>query len=124
MEEGQVWEAAMFAAHRRLRGLTVVIDANNSQVDGPIDSVTTLEPLADKWRAFGWRVAELDGHDVEALWRALAARHDGPEPFVIVARTQISGGLRAIPPTVDGHFIKLDAALQAAITSELEAAIA
>jgi transketolase len=124
MEEGQVWEAAMFAAHRRLGRLAVVIDANNSQVDGPVDSVTTLEPLADKWRAFGWRVAELDGHDVEALWRALAARHGGPEPLAIVARTQISGGLRAIPPTVDGHFIKLDAALQAAITSELEAAIA
>jgi transketolase len=124
MEEGQIWEAAMFAAHRQLGRLTVVIDANNSQVDGPVDSVTTLEPLADKWRAFGWRVAELDGHDVEALWRAFSARHDGPEPFAIVARTQILGRLRAIPPTVDGHFIKLDAALKAAITSELEAAIA
>jgi transketolase len=124
MEEGQVWEAAMFAAHRHLGRLAVVIDANNSQVDGPVDSVTTLEPLADKWRAFGWRVAELDGHDVEALRRGLAARHDGPQPFAIVARTQILGRLRAIPPTVDGHFIKLDAALQAAITSELEAAIA
>jgi transketolase len=124
MEEGQIWEAAMFAAHRQLGRLTVVIDANNSQVDGPVDSVTTLEPLADKWRAFGWRVAELDGHNVEALWRAFSARHDGPEPFAIVARTQILGRLRAIPPTVDGHFIKLDAALKAAITSELEAAIA
>ena len=114
----------MFAAHRRLGRLIVVIDANNSQVDGPVDSVTTLEPLADKWRAFGWRIAEVDGHDVEALRRTFAARHDGPEPFVIIARTQILGRLLAIPPTVDGHFIKLDAALKAAITSELEAAIA
>lgn len=124
MEEGQVWEAAMFAAHRRLGRLMVVIDGNNSQVDGPVTSVTTLEPLADKWRAFGWRVADVDGHDIEALRRAFAARHDGLEPFVVVARTQILGGLRAIPSTVDGHFIKLDAALKAAITSELEAAIA
>jgi transketolase len=124
MEEGQVWEAAMFAAHRRLGRLVVVIDANNSQVDGTVASITTLEPLPDKWRAFGWRAAEVDGHDVEALRRAFAARRDGPEPFVIVARTRISGGLRALPPTVDGHFIKLDAALRAAITSELEAAIA
>jgi transketolase len=124
MEEGQVWEAAMFAAHRRLGRLTAVIDANNSQVDGPVTSVATLEPLADKWRAFGWRVAEVDGHDVEALRRAFAARNEGSEPLVIVARTQILGRLRAIPPTVDGHFIKLDPALQAAITSELEAAIA
>jgi transketolase len=80
--------------------------------------------LADKWRAFGWRVADVDGHDIKALRLAFAARQDGIEPFVIVARTQILGGLRAIPPTVDGHFIKLDAALKAAITSELEAAIA
>lgn len=124
MEEGQVWEAAIFAAHRRLGRLMVVIDANNSQVDGPVTSVTTLEPLADKWRAFGWRVADVDGHDIKALRLAFAARQDSLEPFVVVARTQILGGLRAIPPTVDGHFIKLDAALKAAITSELEAAIA
>jgi transketolase len=114
----------MFAAHRRLGRLSVVIDANDSQVDGAVASVTTLEPLAEKWRAFGWRVAEVDGHDVDALWRAFAARHDGFEPFVIIARTQISGRLRAVPPTVDGHFIKLDAALKAAITTELEAALA
>ena len=59
----------MFAAHNRDRmgRLVAVIDANNSQVDGPVTSVTTLEPLADKWRAFGWRVAEVDGHDVDAL---------------------------------------------------------
>jgi transketolase len=123
MEEGQVWEAAMFAAHRCLDRLFVVIDANNSQVDGPVTSVTTIEPLADKWRAFGWRVAEVDGHDVEALWRALTSRAEGA-PLVVIARTEITGRLRAIPPTVDGHFIKLDGALQAAIVRELEAALA
>jgi transketolase len=124
MEEGQVWEAAMFAAHRRLDRLVVVVDANNSQVDGPVTSVTTLEPLAEKWRAFGWRVAEVNGHDVEALWQAFAFRHEGAGPLVIIARTDILGGIRAIPPTVDGHFIKLDPALQAAILGELEAALA
>ena len=124
MEEGQVWEAAMFAAHRRLSRLAVVIDANNSQVDGTVASVTTLEPLCDKWRAFGWRVAEIDGHDVKELWRAFAARHDGLGPLVIIARTQITGRLRAVPANVDGHFIKLDPALRVAITTELEAALA
>lgn len=124
MEEGQVWEAAMFAAHRRLDNLVVVIDANNSQVDGPVTFVTTIEPLADKWRAFGWRVAEVDGHDVEALSRAFASRHDGDGPLVVIARTEILGRLHAIPPTVDGHFIKLDAALKAAILNELEATLA
>jgi transketolase len=124
MEEGQVWEAAMFAAHRRLARLVVVIDANNSQVDGPVTSVTTLEPLAEKWRAFGWRVADVDGHDVEALARALASRHDGAAPLAVIARTEILGRVHAIPPTVDGHFIKLDGNLKAAIMRELEAALA
>jgi transketolase len=124
MEEGQVWEAAMFAAHRKLDRLVVVIDANNSQVDGPVTSVTTLEPLAEKWRAFGWRVAEVDGHDVEALWQAFASRHDGAGPLVVIAHTDILGRMRAIPPTVDGHFIKLDGELTRAIMRELEAALA
>ncbi|HUZ32813.1 MAG TPA: thiamine pyrophosphate-dependent enzyme [Xanthobacteraceae bacterium] len=124
MEEGQIWEAAMFAAHRQLDRLVAVIDANNSQVDGPVTSVTTLEPLAEKWRAFGWRVAEVDGHDVVALAQAFASRHDGGGPLALIARTEILGRMRAIPPTVDGHFIKLDADLKAAIMRELETALA
>lgn len=126
MQEGQVWEAAMFAAHHRDRmgRLFVVIDANNSQVDGPVTSVTTLEPLAEKWRSFGWRVADVDGHDVEALSRALSRREDDSSPYVVIARTDTSGRLRSIPPTVDGHFIKLDAALEQAVIAELQDALA
>jgi transketolase len=126
MEEGQVWEAAMFAAHHhhRMGRVVVVIDANNSQVDGPVTSVTTIDPLAEKWRSFGWRVVEIDGHDVEALASAFASRSADGGPLAVIARTEIRGRLRAIPPTVDGHFIKLDAALEQAITSELEAALA
>jgi transketolase len=125
MEEGQVWEAAMFASHhrRRMGRLTAVIDANNSQVDGPVTSVTTVEPLAEKWRAFGWRVADVDGHDVEALLAAFACREEESEPLVVIARTDILGRVRSLPPTVDGHFIKLDADLQRALTAELEAAL-
>jgi transketolase len=125
MEEGQVWEAAMFASHHRNRmgRLTTIIDANNSQVDGAIASVTTIEPLADKWRAFGWRVADIDGHDVEALLSAFASRADDSEPLVVIARTDILGRVRSLPPTVDGHFIKLDAGLQSALAAELEAAL-
>jgi len=67
LEEGQVWEAALFAAHHRLDRLTVLLDANNSQVDGPVDTITTLEPIAAKWSAFGWRVWDVDGHDVSAV---------------------------------------------------------
>ncbi|MBO0751403.1 MAG: transketolase, partial [Bradyrhizobiaceae bacterium] len=125
MEEGQVWEAAMFASHHRSRmaPLTAVIDANNSQVDGTVTSVTTIEPLAEKWRAFGWRVADVDGHDVEALSSALSSRGGDAEPLVVIARTDILGRMRSLPPTVDGHFIKLDAGLQRALTAELEAAV-
>jgi transketolase len=124
LQEGQIWEAAMFAAHNRDRmgRLVAVIDANNSQVDGPVTSVTTLEPLADKWRAFGWRVAEVDGHDLEALCGAFESGVDG-SPLVVIARTEITGGLKAIPPTIDGHFMKLDADLARAMTEELEASL-
>jgi transketolase len=123
MEEGQVWEAAMFAAHRRLGRLIAIVDANGSQVDGPVPSVTTLEPLVEKWRSFGWQAVEVDGHDVAALSSALASR--GCEcPFVLIARTQILGRLRSLPQTLDGHFIKLDRDLERAILSELETAIA
>lgn len=125
MEEGQIWEAAMFASHHRHRmgRLTVVIDANNSQVDGTVTSVTTIEPLADKWRAFGWRIADVDGHDVEALLAAFASSEADAKPLAVIARTDILGGVRSLPPTVDGHFIKLDADLQRALTAELEAAL-
>ncbi|HKW26383.1 MAG TPA: 1-deoxy-D-xylulose-5-phosphate synthase N-terminal domain-containing protein, partial [Terriglobales bacterium] len=100
MQEGQTWEAAMFAAHNRHRmgRLVMVVDANGSQVDGPVLSVLPIEPLAGKWRSFGWRVLEVDGHDVDALSTAIAS--------------------------ADGHFIKLDPALERALLAELEAALA
>lgn len=123
-QEGQIWEAAMFAAHNRDRmsRLVAVIDANNSQVDGPVTSVTTLEPLADKWRAFGWRVAEVDGHDLDALCGAFESGAYGA-PLAVIARTEITGRLKSIPPTIDGHFMKLDAGLVRAMTEELETSL-
>jgi transketolase len=122
LQEGQIWEAAMFAAHNRDRmgPLVAVIDANNSQVDGPVTSVTTLEPLADKWRAFGWRVAEVDGHDLDALCGAFERGADG-DPLAVIARTEITGRMKSIPPTIDGHFMKVDPGLARALTRELEA---
>jgi transketolase len=124
LEEGQTWEAAMFASHHQLGRLTAILDANNSQVDGPTTFVTTLEPMADKWRAFGWRVAEVDGHDVAALARALEPAAEATAPLIVIARTDILGKLRAIPRTADGHFLKLDPALRQAIEIELERALA
>ena len=109
----------MFATHHELSNLVAVIDANNSQVDGTITSVTSIEPLVDKWRAFGWHVEEVDGHDVEALLEAFSALSRG-RPLVVIARTSIIGRMKSFPPSVDGHFIKLDPALQSAVVAELK----
>jgi len=119
LQEGQVWEAAMFAGHHRLAQLTVLLDANNSQVDGPVDSITTIEPVAAKWQAFGWDAADLDGHDVGAIAAALARPADRPR--VLVCRTSTRHGLACLPPDADGHFIKLPADLAAAASAELSA---
>jgi len=121
LEEGQVWEAALFAAHHRLDRLTVLLDANNSQVDGPVDSITTLEPIAAKWSAFGWRAWDLDGHDVSALRAALgsAGAAGGGRPSVLVCRTSTRHGMACLPADADGHFIKLPPDLSAAAVREL-----
>jgi transketolase len=124
LEEGQVWEAAMFAAHHRLGALTVLLDANDSQVDGPVSSITTIEPIADKWHSFGWAAYDVDGHDVSAVDEAVTAAVAESRPAVVICRTSTTHGLTALPPDADGHFIKLPADLAAAATAELEARLA
>jgi transketolase len=122
LQEGQVWEAALFAAHHRLDRLVVLLDANNSQVDGPVDSITTIEPIAAKWSAFGWHVQDLDGHDVGAVSAALAEAGAQPgRPSVLVCRTSTGHGLDCLPPEADGHFIKLPPELAQAAIEELTA---
>ncbi|GAA3527417.1 1-deoxy-D-xylulose-5-phosphate synthase N-terminal domain-containing protein [Amycolatopsis ultiminotia] len=120
LEEGQLWEAALFAAHHRLGRLVVLLDANNSQVDGPVDGITTLEPIAEKWAAHGWHVADVDGHDLDALRRAYADALSDDRPSVIVARTSTRHGLDCLPPDADGHFIKLPPDLANRAFAELE----
>ncbi len=121
LQEGQVWEAAMFAGHHRLARLTVLLDANNSQVDGPVDTITTIEPIAEKWRAFGWDATGVDGHDAATVAAALAAGADAGRPQVIICRTSTRHGLACLPPDADGHFIKLPPELAGAAAAELTA---
>lgn len=88
VEEGQVWEAAMTAYHRRLDNLVAFLDYNRLQIDGDVKDVKSLDDLPAKWRAFGWHVIEIDGHDMEAILRALdEARMAKGRPTMIVAHT-------------------------------------
>ena len=66
-DEGQVWEAAMFASHNELGNITAIIDRNGYQVDGRTEEVLRLEPLGSKWKSFGWKVSEIDGHNMEQI---------------------------------------------------------
>jgi transketolase len=120
MQEGQVWEAAMFAAHHPLDRLVVLVDCNNSQVDGPVSDVIGIEPLAAKWRSFGWSVHDVYGHDVTSIAGALTAALSQPAPAVVLARTSVTQGVEALPPDTDGHFIKLPDSLAQAVIGELE----
>jgi transketolase len=93
-EEGQVWEASMAAAHYRLDNLTAFLDYNGYQIDGPVGEVMSPEPLPDKWRAFGWHVVSIDGHDIGAILDAVEeARATRGRPTMIVARTTKGKGV-------------------------------
>jgi transketolase len=87
-QEGQVWEAAMTAGHYRLDTLTALVDRNGLQAMGRTEERMSVEPLAAKWQAFGWRTFEIDGHDMGAICGALeeAAAVTG-RPSAIIART-------------------------------------
>lgn len=96
MQEGQVWEAAMSAAHHKLDRVIAIVDRNGFQLDGEVDDIIGIEPIADKWRAFGWRVVEVDGHDVEALREVLhEAKNREPDgiPTCIIAKTSKGKGV-------------------------------
>ncbi len=88
LNEGQNWEAAMSAAHFGLDNITAIVDRNHFQNDGPGDEIMRIEPLADKWAAFGWGVHEVNGHDVGAVAQTLcAARETRGAPQVVIAET-------------------------------------
>jgi transketolase len=88
IQEGQIWEAAMLAAHYKLDNLVAFLDHNGLQIDGPITEVMSPEPVADKWRAFGWNVLVINGHKIQEIAGALAkARETKGKPTMIIAET-------------------------------------
>ena len=93
-EEGQIWEAAMFAVHHKLDNLVAMTDWNGMQIDGPIETVTGIEELNEKWLAFGWDVIVAEGHDYESILNAfqIARKQDG-KPKMILFKTEMGHGV-------------------------------
>ena len=103
-DEGQVWEAAMSAAHYDLNNLVAIVDRNRIQNDRFTDDVMKLEPLASKWRAFGWRVLEVDGHDIGQVRDALRqAGRTRNRPTMVLARTVKGRGVSMMENNPDFH---------------------
>lgn len=87
-DEGQVWEAAMLASHYKLDKLTAIVDRNGLQIDGPTEKIMCLEPIAGKWKAFGWHVIEIDGNKIEEIISALdEAKSIRGRPTAVIAHT-------------------------------------
>lgn len=104
LQEGEVWEAAMFAAHYKLDNIVAVLDYNGLQIDGAVCDVMNIEPVAAKWKAFNWNVLEIDGHDfmqiIESL-ESMRTRHG--KPSIIIARTVKGKGVSFMENVVDFH---------------------
>lgn len=93
-EEGQIWEAAMFALHHKLDNLVAMTDWNGMQIDGPIETVSGIEELNEKWLAFGWDVIVADGHDFESILNAFQlARKANGKPKMILFKTEMGHGV-------------------------------
>jgi transketolase len=103
-QEGQVWEAAMTASHYKLDNLCAIIDNNGLQIDGHCCNVMCIEPLVQKWEAFGWNVIDINGHDMEAIVRALdEAGTVTAKPTMIIARTIKGKGVSFFEGKVEYH---------------------
>ncbi len=120
-QEGQVWEAAMFAAHRNLDNLVAIVDHNKLQIDGRIDDVCSPEDLGDKFRAFGWQVFVCNGNDIEAALDTLnsAKEAKGGKPKVIVAETTKGKGVSFMEDQAGWHGKAPNAEQTAAALAEL-----
>jgi transketolase len=107
-QEGQIWEAAMFAAQHRLDNLLVITDFNKMQIDAKVEEIISLEPLVEKWRAFGWEVFEMNGHDWDEIYHTInKAIEVKDKPSMIVAHTVKARGNLCYENRVECHFISI-----------------
>ena len=122
MQEGATWEAAMSAAHFGLDGLVALVDCNGIQADGPM--VLDMEPVAAKWRAFGWETAEIDGNDMSSVVGALAAcRVRDGRPKAVILRTLPGKGVARIETSEKSHFFRIDVREWDSIIAEFERSV-
>jgi transketolase len=119
-DEGSIWEAVLFAPHHGLDNLTAIVDYNKIQSLGRVDEVLPLEPLADKWRAFGWSVREIDGHDVAAVSAALSGvPFVSGRPSCIIAHTVKGRGVAMMEDELLWHYRSPDREEYRAALAEL-----
>ena len=116
-DEGSVWEAAASAAHFNLSQLVAIVDANQMQYDGNTNEIMDMSPLAEKWRAFGWDVAEIDGHNVKEVLSAY--KHHSNRPYVIIANTIKGKGISFIENDYRYHNARLSRQLYEEALAEL-----
>ncbi|MCL6270113.1 transketolase [Sansalvadorimonas sp. 2012CJ34-2] len=110
--EGSNWEAAMAASHYGLTNLVTIIDRNNLMIDGPTEDIMSLEPFADKWKAFGFHTLEVDGHNFEELAEAIDISLSGEKgPCIIIAHTHKGRGVDFMEDNVKWHYGSLDSTL-------------
>jgi transketolase len=121
--EGSIWEAAAAASHHRLANLVAIVDCNGLQISGRTAEVMSYEPLHERWRAFGWAVQRIGGHDLPRIVGTLAAVPFHPDrPSLIVADTVKSRGVSFMEGKVEYHYWKPSAAELARAERELEVA--
>jgi len=122
-QEGQIWEAAMSAPKFALDNLVCILDYNKAQIDGYVSEVMPIEPIAEKWHAFGWHVIEIDGHDYDQIFEALSeARSVKGKPTFILADTVKGKGVSFMEGLVDWHGVAPNRDQEAKALQELNAA--
>lgn len=122
LQEGQIWEAAMAAVHFKVNGLIAIVDNNRVQLDGRVDKIMQVEPLDEKWRAFGWKVLKVDGHNIQDLLSVLeeAAAMSESGPVVILADTIKGKGVSFMEGKSEWHGKQISAADFQLAMAELE----
>lgn len=122
IQEGQVWEAAMFASHKKLDNLTIFIDNNNLQIDGTMEEVNSPYPIPEKFAAFGWHTVEIDGHDFEQIEKAIEeAKSINEKPTAIIMHTVKGKGISFMENQVGWHGVAPNAEQYENAMNELKA---